>query len=101
MSGEDGQFRTLLPDGELAFVVQAREDVRRFRMLDDRQEAILDETVNLHETVADNIDFGSDRREKLYAAIGVLQELANDSALKVNKTREKIEHAKKVLAAIR
>jgi len=94
---EDGQFKTMLPDGELAFVIQVKGEVRKFLMLDGRQEVILDETVPFSETVADNINYGDDKREKLYEAIGELQEIARSQALQVD---DKLARAEKILAAI-
>jgi hypothetical protein len=42
---EDGQFTTVLPGGQLAFVVQVEVDVHRFLMLEEKQEAVLDGTI--------------------------------------------------------
>jgi len=91
---EDGQFKTLLPGGKLAFVVQAKGDVRKFLMLDDRQEAILNETVTEADTLREPADHP---KVLLYSAIEKLQKLARTRALQVN---EKLAEAEKLLAAI-
>jgi hypothetical protein len=91
---EDGQFKTLLPRGELAFVVQVKGDVRKFLMLDERQEVILEETVTDDGAVHEQI---LSPKDMLYDAIGKLQALARIRALQVN---EKLEKAEKLLAAI-
>jgi hypothetical protein len=89
----DGQFKTLLPTGELAFVVQVRGDERRFMMLDERQEVILEETVTGVEAEFEPYN----PKLFLYSAIGGLQALARTQALRVN---EKLAKAEKILAAI-
>lgn len=91
---EDGQFKMLLPNGELAFIVQAKGDTRKFLMLDDRQEIILEEAITKAE-----IENGPTHHPKwaLYQAIGELQSLARTRALQVN---EKLAKAEKLLAAI-
>jgi hypothetical protein len=91
---EDGQFKTLLPRGELAFVIQVKGDVRRFLMLDDRQEVILEETVTRADTENEPANHP---KLILYSAIGKLQGLARTRALQVN---EKLAKAEKLLAAI-
>ncbi|HXR38015.1 MAG TPA: hypothetical protein VN776_02940 [Terracidiphilus sp.] len=91
---EDGQFKTLLPEGKLAFVVQVKGDVRKFRMLDDRQEVILENTVTENEAQAGDVDL---LKDLLYDAIGKLQGMARSRALQVN---EKLATAEKLLAAI-
>jgi len=90
----DGQFKTLLPTGELAFVVQVRGDERRFLMLDDRQEVILEETVTKTNTESEPAHHP---KLILYSAIGKLQTLARTRALQVN---EKLQKAERLLAAI-
>ena len=52
---EDGQFKTVLPRGELAFVIQVKGDAHRFLMLDEHQEIILDETVTRDEALHEQI----------------------------------------------
>ena len=47
---EDGQFKALLPNVELAFVFQVKGDVRRFAMLDEQQETVLEERISRAET---------------------------------------------------
>jgi hypothetical protein len=93
---EDGQFKTLLPDGKLAFVVQVKGERCRFLMLDDRQEVILDATVTRDDAHLDKVQGGIDQ-ENLYEAILKLQELARSRALRVN---EKLTKAGELLAAI-
>ncbi len=91
---EDGQFKTLLPRGELAFVIQVRGDAHKFLMLDDHQEVIIEETVT-----KGDIENEPAHHPKLmlYLAIEKLQTLARTQALQVN---EKLEKAEKLLAAI-
>lgn len=91
---EDGQFKTLLPGGKLAFVVQAKGDVRKFRMLDDKQETVLEETITKDDTVNEPAHHP---KLLLYSAIGKLQTSARSRALQVN---EKLAKAEKLLAAI-
>jgi hypothetical protein len=93
---EDGQFKTLLPGGKLAFVVQVKGEMREFQMIDDAQEVILEETVTRDQAHLANIQ-GDDRLDRLYEAILSLQELARSRALRVN---EKLANAEKLLAAI-
>jgi hypothetical protein len=78
---EDGQFKTVLPGGQLAFVVQVKGDARRILMLDERQEAVLDETITKAETEGEPEHHP---KIKLYAGIGELQDLARSQALQVN-----------------
>ena len=113
---EDGQFVTLLPYGGLAFVVQIKGEVRKFRVLDETQEVILDETVQgryvpgapgstpgspTFQTYDENdmlrVQYLGDRTDGLYEAIGELYELARARALQVN---EKLAKAERLLAAI-
>lgn len=113
---EDGQFKTLLPGGKLAFVVQVKGDVRKFRMLDDRQEVILEETLLGPGRFVSGVPNGapgsptfrladengldrtpSEGELKLFEAIGTLQGLAKKRALQVS---EKLAEAEKLLAAI-
>lgn len=91
---EDGQFKTLLPSGELAFVVQAKGDVRKFLMLDDRQEVILEETITKTDI---EVEPAPHPKLNLFTAIGELQALAREQALQVN---EKLAKAERLLAAI-
>jgi hypothetical protein len=93
---EDGQFKTLLPGGTLAFVIQVKGDVRKFQMLDERQEVILEETVTRGDAHLDKVKGGVDL-DALYQSILDLQELARSQALQVN---EKLARAEKLLAAI-
>jgi hypothetical protein len=93
---EDGQFKTLLPEGKLAFVVQVKGEMRRFQMLDERQEVILEDAVTRDEAHLDHIQ-GGDQRDSLFEAILKLQELARSRALRVN---EKLAKAEELLAAI-
>src|SRR5271165_2879090 len=78
---EDGQFKTLLPGGELAFVVQRRGDLFRFRMFDERQRVILEETVTKADTEREPAHHPG---LSLYQRIGRLQELARIQALQVD-----------------
>lgn len=120
---EDGQFKTILPDGKLAFVVQVKGNVRRFLLLDDHQETILEEEIvedaSLQNTLkalkrereripkafyteqtSDKISqFFSQETDKalLFEEIGRLQELARTKALKVN---EKLVQAEEFLASL-
>jgi hypothetical protein len=93
---EDGQFKTLLPGGKLAFVVQVKGEVHEFLMLDDHQEVILEETVTRDEAHRDQISGGVDL-DALYEAILNLQVLARSRALQVN---DKLAKAEEILAAI-
>lgn len=94
---EDGQFKTVLPKGELAFVVQVKGEARTFLMLDDHQEVILEESVTRDEAHIDNMRSPEHWLDRIFEAIGQLQELARSRALQVN---EKLEKAEKLLAAI-
>ena len=91
---EDGQFKTVMPRGELAFVVQVKGDVHRFLILDERQEKVLEETVTKADTENEPAHHP---KLMLYLAIGKLQELARCRALQVN---EKLAKAERLLAAI-
>jgi hypothetical protein len=91
---EDGQFKTLLPGGKLAFVVQVKGNLHKFQMLDDHQEVILEEAIPYDKVQAGQIDLPEDL---LFDAIWKLQELARSRALQVN---EKLANAEKLLAAI-
>lgn len=91
---EDGQFKAVLPTGELAFVVQVKGDKRRFQMLDDRLEPVVDETV----TIADTLNEPAHHPKlMLYQSIGQLQECARSQALQVDA---KLDKAEKLLASI-
>jgi hypothetical protein len=119
---EDGQFKTLLPGGKLAFVVQVKGEMRKFQMLDDRQEVILEKTIQgrwvsgvpggtpgspTFQTYDGNQEYPppdllrtqylGGRIDGLFEAIGKLQELARTRALQVN---EKLANAERLLAAI-
>jgi hypothetical protein len=91
---EDGQYKTLLPDGKLAFVVQVNGSTNRFMMLDDKQEVILLESIDIDEL---NRGIARGKRVALYNAIDQLNKLARTQALHVN---EKLADAEKMLAAI-
>jgi hypothetical protein len=91
---EDGQFKTLLPGGKFAFIVQVKGNVRKFMMLDDHQETILREEVTHDQTLEEPI---LSSKEQVYDAIGKLQELVRSRALQVN---EKLQKAEKLLADI-
>jgi hypothetical protein len=93
---EDGQFKTLLPGGKLAFVVQVNGEMRKFQMIDDSQEVILEEAITRDQAHLANVQ-GDERLDSLYQAIFKLQELARSRALRVN---EKLANAEKLLAAI-
>jgi hypothetical protein len=93
---EDGQFKTLLPEGKLAFVVQVKGELRKFQMLDEHQEVILEDAVTRDEAHLDMVQGGVDR-DNLFEAILKLQELARSRALQVN---EKLAKAERLLAAI-
>jgi hypothetical protein len=91
---EDGQFKTLLPGGKLAFVIQDKGNVRRFMMLDDQQEKVLEETITKDD--AEN-EPAHHPKLILYSSIGKLQGMVRSQALQVN---EKLATAEKLLAAI-
>jgi hypothetical protein len=91
---EDGQFKTVLPRGELAFVIQVKADAHRFLMLDEHQEIILDETVTRDESTHGQV---TSSKDMLYDAIQILQVEARSRALQVN---EKLAKAERLLAAI-
>lgn len=91
---EDGQFKAILPNGELALVVQVKGDLRRFLVLDNKQETLLDETITKAET--ESVPAHHPKLVR-YLEIGKLQELARGQALLVN---EKLIQAEKLLAAI-
>ncbi len=91
---EDGQFKTVLPGGSLSFVVQTNGDNRRFMMLDDNLETVLDTNISKAETEKEPA-----HHPKLvqYLKIGKIQELARVQALRVNN---KLQEAEKLLAKI-
>jgi hypothetical protein len=91
---EDGQFKTVLPGGSLAFVVQVKGDVRKFMMLDDHQEAVLDESIARMDTENEPAHHP---KLMLYMAIQKLFESARLQALQVD---DKLAKAEKLLAAI-
>jgi hypothetical protein len=91
---EDGQFKTVLPRGELAFVAQVKGNVRRFLVLDERQEVILEETITDDEALDEQLLSPKDR---VFDAIGKLQAVARVRALQVNEKQAKAE---RLLAAI-
>ena len=91
---EDGQFKTVLPTGELAFVVQVKDDKRRFLMLDDRLEPVVDETVTIAEIEKEPAHHP---KLMLYNSIGNLQQSARAQALQVDA---KLDKAEKLLASI-
>jgi hypothetical protein len=93
---EEGQFKTMLPGGKLAFVVSVNGEIRRFRMLDDRLEVILDEVVTRDQAHLADVH-GDARPTVLYEAILSLQELARSRALRVN---EKLAEAERLLLSI-
>jgi hypothetical protein len=91
---EDGQFKTVLPEGKLSFVVQAQDDNHRFMMLDDNLETVLETCISKAETENEPA-----HHPKLmqYLKIGKIQELARIQALQVNN---KLQEAEKLLAKI-
>jgi hypothetical protein len=91
---EDGQFKTVLPGGQLAFVVQVKGDVHRFLMLDEKQEAVLDETITKADTEREPAHHP---KLMLYLGIGELQALARTQALQVN---DKLVQAEQLLGSI-
>lgn len=91
---EDGQFKTVLPGGPLWFVVQVKGNTRKFLMLDEHQETVLEEAVTKAETENEPAHHP---KLMLYSAIGKLQELARVQALQVD---DKLAKAEKLLAAI-
>jgi hypothetical protein len=93
---EDGQFKTVLPGGQLAFVVQVRGEMHKFQMLDERQEVILEDAVTRDEAHLDKVRGGADR-ENLYDAILKLQEMARSQALQVN---QKLVQAEQLLNSV-
>lgn len=98
---EDGQYKTVLPGGKLAFVVQVSGKNNRFMMLDENQDVILQENIDLEElnrgiTTPEMVErFGA--KERLYRAIHSLNQVAKIQALQVN---EKLVQAEKLLEAI-
>lgn len=86
---EDGQFKAVLPGGQLAFVVQVKGDAHRILMLDEKQEAVLDETITKAETESEPAHHP---RLMLYLGIGKLQDLARSQALQVNEKLVQAEH---------
>jgi len=113
---EDGQFVTSLPNGGLAFVIQVKEGVRSFTVLDESQEMILNEAVQGRYTAGVvgstpgsptlqtfdangllRFTYIGEQRDVLFEAIGSLQELARAQALRVN---DKLTKAERLLAAI-
>lgn len=115
---EDGQYKTLLGQGELAFVVQVKGDVRKLLLLDEHQETILEEEMNSHDALLQNAiealkqervlrrmydktthgDYSPEaKRALLFEQIGRLQELARSKALKVN---ERLTQAEEILASL-
>jgi len=91
---EDGQFKTILPGGKLAFVVQVKGEVHKFRMLDEHQETILEEIITKADTDAEPAHHP---KLQIYLSIGKLQKQARLQALQVN---EKLKNAEKLLATI-
>jgi hypothetical protein len=91
---EDGQFKTILPGGKLSFVVQVKGDSRRFMMLDDHLETVLETSISKAETENEPA-----HHPKLmqYVKIGKIQEQARVQALQVNN---KLQEAEKLLAEI-
>jgi hypothetical protein len=98
---EDGQFKTLLPGGKLAFVVQVNGPINHFMMLDDRQEVILQERIDLDELnrgiPSPEAAKGHGEKHALYRAILELNKLARAQALQVD---DKLAKAEELLAAI-
>ena len=113
---EDGQYMTVLPEGGLAFVVQKKGEFLKFKVLDETQETILDETLYgryvsgvtgetpgspTFQTFSENgllrVSYRGDQIDELFDGIGRLQELARVQALRVN---DKLAKAEKLLAAI-
>jgi len=113
---EDGQFVTSLADGGLAFVVQVKDGICSFKVLDESQEVILNEAVQGRYTAgvvgstpgsptlqtfnANGIlrfTYIGEQRDVLFETIGSLQELARAQALRVN---DKLTKAERLLAAI-
>jgi hypothetical protein len=113
----DGQFKTILGDGQWAFVVQVKGNIRSFLLLDDHQETILEEEIREDASLQCALDTLRSERglramyptsphdkfsqeaEKalLFEEIGRLQELARSKALKVN---EKVVQAEEFLASL-
>jgi hypothetical protein len=113
---EDGQFMTSLPHGGLAFVVQVKEGTHKFKVLDEKQEVILEETIQgryvsgapdgspgsptlqtFDEHGLLRFSYLGGQRDEIFEAIGNLQELARVQALQVD---DKLAKAEKLLAAI-
>jgi hypothetical protein len=116
---EDGQFKTLLEQGELAFVVQVKGDVRKLFLLDKHQDTILEEELSLRDDSLrhsiekleqernlriryDKTPHGEftpeTKRALLFEKIGHLQELARSKALKVD---ERLAQAEQILSSLR
>lgn len=91
---EDGQFKTVLPTGGLAFVVQVKGDVRRFEVLDQEQGTVLNETITRSETEHEPAHHP---KLVLYSTIGKLQEVVSQHALQANA---KLDKAERILATI-
>jgi hypothetical protein len=115
---EDGQFKTLLGQGELAFVVQVKRNTRQPFLLDEHQETILEEELNSDDDLVrasveklqeerslrnlydktPHGDFPTETKPALlFEAIGHLQELARSKALKVN---QRLAQAEEILASL-
>ena len=90
---EDGQFQSILPDGQLAFVIQVKEDARRFRMLDERQETIIDEQLTKDQIENAPVQEGN----PVWNKIGELQNLARQNALQVDA---KLVQAQAILSSL-
>ena len=91
---EDGQFKTVMPRGEVAFVVQVKGDVHKFLVFNENQEKVLEETVTKADTENEPAHHP---KLLLYSAIAKLQALAHNRALQVNETLIKAE---KLLSAM-
>jgi hypothetical protein len=93
---EDEQYKTILPGGKLAFVVQKYSLLNSFSfsMFDENQDEILQERISLGEIECELVDAVG---RELYHAIQELYKLAKAQALHVD---EKLVQAEKLLAAI-
>ncbi len=91
---EDGQFITVFPNGEGAFVVQVKDDLRKFLVLNDHQEPVLEEAIPESVMASAQVELP---KCQLYDRIGRLQSLARLQALQVD---DKLVKAEQFLASI-
>lgn len=92
---EDGQFKTILPGGKLAFVVQEKHAVLRFSMYDEKQEMLLDEQ---HAMVEATEQQQQETSSSLWVGCcKLLYDAARQNALQID---DRLQEAEKLLSAI-